>query len=272
MKPASQVSSGAELARYKLVVRYDGTDFHGSQIQSRRRVDGADQQSRIRTVSGTLKSELEQVLRHPVHLLWAGRTDAGVHAAGNVCTFDGRLLQDPAGFIDRVNRRLPLDLWVGSISCVAADWHPRYAALSRKYCYRLWQGRVVPYDLRRFVWHHPGALDPLVVNGLLARLTGTRDFGGLAKAVGGRASSLCTMLAASAEADGEELRLHFEADRFLWRMVRNLAGLVMAIASARIEAPVDDDLLLAAGRGLKFKAAPASGLVLTEVKYSAASE
>jgi tRNA pseudouridine38-40 synthase len=253
------------VGRYRLTVRYDGTDFHGSQEQPRRRRGEHD--IAVRTVSGTLKAELERVVQQPVKLLWAGRTDAGVHANGNLCAFDADLVTGISSTLDQVRPRLPRDLWIVDAMETAADWHPRYAAVSRTYLYRIYTGRSPQYDNRRYVWHVPGLEVDEKILDCVQRLRELQDFGFAAKQTPlGQHGAKCTLLRLEVEQSDTEVRFWFEANRFLWRMVRNLVNMLVDLGNGKLNRN-DVELIISSGHPERLKAAPACGLVLHSVQY-----
>src|SRR5688572_4705796 len=151
--------------RIKLLVRYDGTGFAGSQ-----------QQPGKRTVAGTLKAGLESLLQQPLKLDFASRTDSGVHADCNVCAINAELPFAVDKLPQLIERYLPCDLVVYSASEVQKDFHPRFDAVTRSYAYRIWTEPCPPVDRMRYVAVLPQqwALRPLgkALNGL----RGVHDF------------------------------------------------------------------------------------------------
>lgn len=252
--------------RYRLAVRYDGTDFAGSQEQPAKRRGDGSLLPPPRTVSGTLKTELEKILPGQIKLLWAGRTDSGVHARENFCAFDAHLPMQAADFLALLSSRLPNDVWPTSIDEVALDWHPRYAARSREYLYRLYREAELPYDLARYIWHLDDGLDMTRMQTVLLLLCGTHDMAGFTKraAPGG---TICRVAGATLVEIGAELHFRVVADRFVWRMVRNLVAAIVEVGRGRMT--VDEfQRVLSAETKLRFRAAPARGLVLEKVNYA----
>jgi len=244
-----------ERRRIRLVVRYDGRDFAGSQLQAGRR-----------TVAGTLKAELENLLGEPVKLDFASRTDSGVHADGNVCALVAAP-RFPSEKLPRVlNPRLPWDLEVRSAQDVAENFSPRYDALARSYTYRVYRSRDIPVDRRRYVAAYAGPWDEAKVGSAMQVLLGRHSFAAFSKTNEDPQNCICNVLAADSTESGPEVDWRFTANRFLRHMIVRLAGTLLEIAAGRLKS---EDLKRALGgqRDFKLRPAPAQGLTLTRIEY-----
>ncbi len=241
--------------RIRLTVRYDGTDFAGSQIQP-----GA------RTVAGTLKTELESALGCRVHLLFAGRTDAGVHAQGNVCAFDADPPFPVARIPQIVGPHLPPDLEIGDAREVAAEFHPRFDATRRTYAYHLHLGEEAPICRKRYVCTAPADLDQGRLATAAEAITGRHSFVQFCKGPTTAGKAVCDLLSAAVEPSPPELHLRFTADRFLRHMVRLLVGALLDVASGR--ASIEQlQLALTRQREFQLRLMPPRGLTLMNVEY-----
>jgi tRNA pseudouridine38-40 synthase len=244
-----------ERRRIRLVVRYDGRDFAGSQLQAGRR-----------TVAGTLKAELENLLGEPVKLDFASRTDSGVHADGNVCAL-AAAPRFPSEKLPRVlNPRLPWDLEVRSAQDVAADFSPRFDALARTYTYRVFRSRDIPVDRRRYVAPYLGPWDEAKVGSAMRVLVGRHSFAAFSKTNEDPQNCICHVLAAETTERGPEVEWVFTANRFLRHMIVRLAGTLLEIAAGRLKS---ENLrrALDGQRDFKLRPAPAQGLTLTRIEY-----
>lgn len=241
--------------RIRLTVSYDGTDFAGSQIQP-----GA------RTVAGTLKTELESTLGSQVHLLFAGRTDAGVHAEGNVCAFDA----DPPFPIARlpqiVGANLPPDLEITNAREVPPEFHPRFDARRRTYVYRLYLGDHLPICRKRYVTPATAGIDQRALAAAAQLITGRHSFVLFSKGLASTEDAMCDLQSAVVESHPPELHLRFTADRFLRHMVRLLVGALLRVASGSASI---EQLQLALTRQQEFqlRLMPPRGLTLMNVEY-----
>ncbi|MBN2083023.1 tRNA pseudouridine(38-40) synthase TruA [bacterium] len=241
--------------RIRFTVRYDGTGFAGSQLQPG-----------FRTVAGTLKNELESLLGTSVHLMFAGRTDAGVHADGNVCAFDGRP-QFPAEKLPVIlNPQLPEDIVIREAKRVHPGFHPRFDAISRSYVYRFYRQADIPVDRRRYCAQYLGAWDEAAVREALALLPGRQAFSAFSKGCNNPADSFCTLQEVrTTEAHGE-CQWWFVANRFLRHLIVRLMGALFAVAAGSIT-PDQIRRALSDQEPLKFKPAEAKGLTLVSVEY-----
>lgn len=241
--------------RIRLTVRYDGTAFAGSQRQPGRR-----------TVAGTLTEELESLLDSPARLVFASRTDSGVHADGNVCAFDAALPFPVQRLPVILNRRLPNDLRVRDAAEAPARFHPRFDATAREYIYRVWRGSDVPVDRLRYVAPHDGAWDATAVARGLKLLAGEHSFAAFSRTAPDRHGSVCTLQPLQAEERGPEVCWRFVANRFLWNMVCRIAGALLGLAAGKVSLRQIEDALNGA-RDFRLRPAPAKGLTLVAVRY-----
>lgn len=241
--------------RIRLTVRYDGTGFSGSQIQPGRR-----------TVAGTLKAGLESLLQQEVHLLFAGRTDSGVHAEANVCSFDATLPFHVEKLAELLNARLPDDLRVRASSAARADFHPRFEALARTYEYCVHRGPEVPLQRQRYCAAHHGPWDHAAVLKAAAALPGRHAFHCFAAGTLDPGRAMCVLDPVRSSAAGPEVRMYFRADRFLRQMIRRLIGALFEVAAGRVT-PASFARAVDGALEFQFKPAPPRGLTLLCVEY-----
>jgi tRNA pseudouridine38-40 synthase len=241
--------------RYRLIIEYDGTDFHGWQIQP-----GA------RTVQATLEEGLVRLLGHPTRAAAAGRTDAGVHACGQVVCFESECEMSPTTLRRALNALTPVDLTVRSAEAVPDDFDPRRAARSRRYVYRIWNRREPSPFWRRYAWHVPWALDLEAMQCAAAQLVGEHDFSSFRASGCDAAHPIRTVLLSELTRRGDLLLYAIEANAFLRHMVRNIVGTLVDVGSARRRTDLAT-LLAARDRTMAAATAPALGLCLTDVRY-----
>ena len=256
--------------RLKLVLAYVGTNYSGWQIQEKRDPPP--------TVQAALEAALRRIACAPVRAHGAGRTDAGVHAHGQVAHCD---VPDQRAGLDwrhSLNALLPPDIRVVQAEPAAPDFHARTDALHKTYAYRFWQERAfVPPCLAPFVWAC-GPLDADAMRAALPHLLGRHDFASLRNAGTDMESSVRTVLAAEVRPlppcgdyppHAPQLCLNVTADGFLKQMVRNMAGLLAACGQGRIR-PADIPALLEARdrRAVTSVTAPPQGLTLVRVTYA----
>ena len=253
------------MLRLRLLIGYDGTDFSGWATQPGRR-----------TVCETLESTLATVLRVPVRLTVAGRTDAGVHATGQVahCDVPAAALDtrsiggDPARLVRRLAKLLPADVRIKSVEAVSADFDARFSALARRYEYRLTDAVWGPEPLsarRTADWPRP--LDLAALNAASSSLVGLNDFAAFCRFREGSTTIRELQEFGWRRDDAGVLVGRVVADAFCWSMVRSLVGAVAAVAEGRRDLDWCAGLLAERTRSAQVPVAQARGLALAEVYY-----
>lgn len=245
--------------KYKLTIAYDGTSYSGWQVQPH---DLSIQQ--------VLQKAMGIILKHPVVLIGSGRTDAGVHATGQIAHFNHVTEIDLYRFHNSLNSLMPHDIRVISIEPIALDFHAQYSAISKEYHYHLYLDNVMDPFQRHYRWHLHQSLDIDLLCQAASLFVGTHDFTSFAnEAHRGTASKdpvrTLTRLDVVEELGG--VRLEFEADGFLYKMVRNIVGTLVDVASGK--RPMDDIVKIFAARDRRqcSMAAPPQGLFLIHVQY-----
>jgi len=245
-------------ARFRATVHYDGSAFHGWQSQPDRR-----------TVQDALEEVLARLLSGAVSVLASGRTDAGVHAAGQEIAFPAGAGWSASDLHRAMNAVLPADIWVEELRETSREFHPRFDARARRYEYYVATGREAASPLRAGrVWSPGTEPDPRLLVSAAAELPGERSFAAFAKSGQEERGDRCAVgtSAWSTTALGD-LRFTIVADRFLHHMVRYLVRTQVEIASGRRE-PDELARLLAGEPGVRPPApAPPQGLYLTGVRY-----
>jgi tRNA pseudouridine38-40 synthase len=260
--PTSAATDDQDLVRWRLDVRYDGTDFSGWATQRERR-----------TVQGDLELWLGRALSLPEspRLVCAGRTDAGVHARGEVVHRDRvpDALIDPAALLRRLRRALPADLAVTAIGRAPAGFDARFGAIWRRYCYRISDADTVPDPLRRRdTTSMPHLLlDVGRLNDAARTLLGLRDFGAFCKRREGATTVRTLLELTGARVPEDRVEITVRADAFCHSMVRCLVGGLVEVGSGRRTLDWLGDLTTAAVRNSEVPLLPARGLTLEEVAY-----
>jgi tRNA pseudouridine38-40 synthase len=247
------------MVRFRLRIAYDGSAFHGWQVQA----EG-------RTVQGELEGALGAILGGPVRVHGSGRTDSGVHALGQTAHFDAPGEASAIPWVRALNANLPPDVRVLAAGAVPETFHARYSATGKTYAYTLWPcSAPLPPQRRMFVWAC-GPLDLERMDRAAASLLGEHDFAAFQNAGTEVESTVreVTSCARSAGAFAGEVVWRFSATGFLKQMVRNMVGCLAAVGRGKL-APEDVPALLERGdRTLAPATAPAHGLALERVDYA----
>ena len=247
------------MARYQLTLAYDGTDFFGSQRQAKRR-----------TVQGELEKALCMLGWTERSVILAGRTDTGVHATGQVASFDLDWSHTDVQLVRALNAILPADMAVHQARMVPAKFHPRFDALSRRYRYRLFCQSFRHPIRERFAWRVWPAIRGDILVETAELFLGTHDFSSFGSPTTPRGGTVRTVMKAEwSHPEEDEWHFDVEADAFLYRMVRRLVFVQMAVAQGKISAKAITASLVKQGPAEQIPAglAPAHGLTLVEVAY-----
>ena len=242
---------------YALWLSYDGTRWRGWQKQG----------NTDNTIQAKLEALLSRLLEQNVEIAGAGRTDAGVHARRQCCTFWADTERSCSFMLTELRKYLPEDIGALSLEEAPARFHARLSALEKTYVYRVWNSEVPNVFERRYVYAWPGALDLAEMRRAAALLLGTHDFSAFCTAKGKKKSAVRTLYALEIERTGEELRFTFRGDGFLYNMVRILTGTLLEVGSGQRGADSVREALDARGRALAGFTAPARGLTLWDIKY-----
>lgn len=242
--------------RLALVVQYDGTDYAGMQWQPN-----------VLTVQSELEHALRSVLGHEARITAASRTDSGVHALGQVVSFQTDV-PIPAGNLGRaLNDRLPVAVNVLSCQEMDADFHPRYAARSKLYWYRILNREGGSPFIERYAWHVREPLDVELLEAGGAALVGRHDFSAFRAAGSSVKTSERTLYRADCNVDCGVIELQFEGDGFLYMMVRIIVGTLVELAAGRLELGDIVDILDSRDRSQAGPTAPPQGLCLVRIDY-----
>lgn len=241
----------------KLVLAYDGTDYSGWQSQTG-----------VRTVQEEIERALAKMHSHPVPIVGAGRTDSGVHAAGQVAHFVTDIARIPADrFEPALNKFLPRDIRIVRAAEAHPDFHARFDARSRRYKYHIRVGRAQTPHLDRFAWRLFKQPDLARLNRMASCLRGEIDCEAFAAAKDPSESRFRYLHHAVFYAEGDTLVFDIAANAFLWRMVRSLVGTLIELDANDAPATAMRDILESRDRDRAGVTAPARGLFLWEVDY-----
>lgn len=247
------------MARYQVILAYDGTDFWGFQRQPGK--------AKRRTVQGVVETALKQLGWSGERILAAGRTDTGVHARGQVIAFDLDWQHDEDALLAAMNAHLPQDVAVWAVQKAADDFHPRYAARSRCYEYRLFcQPRRHPL-LERYAWRVWPAVDLQAMQQAAAYLIGRHDFAAFGTPPRTGGTTIRQVFQAAWQEQASVYVFTIQADAFLYHMVRRLVKLQVMIGQGLFAPEQVVHYLQSGAREQVQGLAPAQGLTLVAVEY-----
>jgi tRNA pseudouridine38-40 synthase len=244
------------VARYKVILEYDGSDFQGFQ-----------KQAQARTVQGVVESALRMIGWEGTSLLAAGRTDRGVHALGQVITCDLEWNHSLGDLLRALNSHLPPDVAVRATYRVSSDFHPRYCAQSRRYHYRLFCDETQRPLKERYAWRVWPEVDLEQMQNAAQQLHGTHDFHAFGSALQTGGSTIRTIIRAKWFEEMSDLVFEVVGNAFLYHMVRHLVFWQVLIGQGQAELKLLPELLAGKDLHLPQGLAPPGGLTLVEVLY-----
>lgn len=247
------------MRRIRITLSYDGTDFHGWQVQPG-----------LATIQGTIETVLAGIEGDPVDVVGSGRTDAGVHALAQVAAFSITNPIPTANLRKAMNRLLPRDIRVLDAEEAAENFHPRHDAVAKTYEYRILRAETCSPFERRYVYHHPYPLDEQRMIEIAPMLEGVHDFSAFAASddrdeLG--LSKVRTMFSSRVQRLEDRLIYRVRGSGFLKHMVRNITGVLIEVGKGNV---TRDDVLERLKPGSRIPAgptAPARGLFLVGVEY-----
>ncbi len=241
----------------RLTLAYDGTGFRGWAKQR-------DQ----RTVQGVLEAALQRFLGEAPRLSVAGRTDAGVHARGQVVSFDATAEVDVTRLRRALNAMLAPEVVVTDARHAPEGFDARYSATAREYRYRIDVGPVPDPFTARYVWHRPGQLSLPRMRAAARLLGGEHDFASFCRVPQDGSSTVRRLERLTVSRVGEHVEIVARANGFLHQMVRSIVGTLVAVGEGRIDPGQIPAILAARDRSAAGPLAPASGLTLERVVYA----
>ena len=257
MKPEHKDEMKARARNIRLTVAYDGTNYHGFQRQ----------RPPVIAVQNVLEAKLETVFGDSIELAASGRTDAGVHAYGQVVNFftDGRIPVERIPLA--VNSLLPDDIVVLEAADADFDFSARHSAKSKTYIYRIQRGSFPNPFTRNYAWYVGRPLDIHAMREALAMVLGTHDFTSFRASGGAPMSPVRTMYRAEIGEKGDLMEITIHGNGFLYHMVRNMVGTLVNVGLGRISVAGFREILEARDRKKASPTAPAQGLYLFSVEY-----
>lgn len=259
--------------RYKLTIAYRGTAYYGWQKQLANAYYKGPRPSGglegIPTIQEILTLAIHNVVKHPVNLVGSSRTDARVHAKGQVAHFDTHMTQIPILGLQRaINSRLPDDIDVRSIEAVPDTFDAISSTVCKRYQYLIWNEWRKPVHFADLAWNWWHKLDIDAMQDAAARFVGTHDFASFAKTGHGRENTIRTVYACDVSYRKPRLVIGVEGSGFLWNMVRIMVGTLVQVGMGTYRPEQITQMLASQDRSASGHTAPAHGLFLQWIRYT----
>lgn len=245
------------MRNFKLILQYEGTRYQGWQKQ----------ESTDNTIQGRLEQLLFKMTKTKTQVHGSGRTDAGVHAFGQVANFHADTGLSCEEILAYMNQYLPEDIAVISVEEVPERFHSRLNAVGKTYVYRVLNTDIPHVFDRRYVYEYPEPLDIGAMRQAAAFLLGTHDFQAFTSAKKGKKSTVRTITDIRIERIGDEVRLTYQGDGFLYHMVRILTGTLLEVGTGKRKPEDMSDIMDSRQREKAGTLVPAKGLTLAAVWY-----
>ncbi|MFC5610444.1 tRNA pseudouridine(38-40) synthase TruA [Metabacillus niabensis] len=245
------------MMRIKCIVSYDGTQFHGYQIQPMKR-----------TVQQEIESALTKLHKgQNVKIYASGRTDAGVHAVGQVFHFDTKMNIPEEKWPYALNRYLPEDIVLQEAKYVPSDFHARYDTTAKEYRYIISQREIIDVFKRNYSYHFPFRLDLTAIRRACTHLCGTHDFTSFCAAKTEVEDKVRTIYSIQVIEEGTDIIFSFKGNGFLYNMVRILVGTLLNVGQGLTDPDSIPSIIEGRDRSLSGKTVPGHGLYLWKVYY-----
>ena len=246
----------ADTKRVRLTVAYDGTNYHGWQVQN----NGI-------TIESELNRCLSDLLKEDIQVIGASRTDSGVHALGNIAVFDTASRMPAEKISYALNQRLPEDIRIQRSEEVAPDWHPRYVTSRKTYEYRIYRGEFPMPVKRLYALFSYRSFDVEKMQQAARYLVGEHDFKSFCQVGAQVESTVRTLYSVTVEEQGSDLVIRVCGNGFLYNMVRIIAGTLMDVGQGKKTPEEMQDILETKNRSAAGPTAPAHGLMLMKYEF-----
>lgn len=245
------------MPNFRMTLCYDGSRYNGWQRQG----------NTHNTIQEKLETALSAILDQPVEVAGSGRTDAGVHARAQTASFRAKTGLAAEALLEALRERLPGDIGVIDLTEAPPRFHARLSCVGKTYVYRVWNSAAPNVFERKYVYTLPQPLDLAAMQRAAAALCGTHDYTSFCANRRMKKSAVRTVERIGIERLGDEVRLTFSGDGFLYHMVRILTGTLLEVGLGERDAAEMAQILAAKDRAAAGKTAPAQGLILWETRY-----
>lgn len=239
-----------------MTIQYDGSDYHGWQVQSN-----------ALTVQEVFQNAVEKVFRSRLDIKGCSRTDSGVHANMYCVSLKTDMNIDCLGALRAMNTALPPDIAVIDCREVSSDFHPRYSCKSKEYVYKIYNGSIRNPFLQKYAFHYRYALDAELMDREAQAFLGKHDFSGFCSARSDIEDTVRCVKNVSVKREGDMVLFTVEADGFLYNMVRIMVGTLLFVNEGKIKPGELKDVIESKDRSRAGKTAPPQGLYLNRVNY-----
>ncbi len=244
------------MARYKLIVAYDGTNYNGFARQP----NGT-------TIVETLEEAVEKIVQHKVYILGAGRTDTGVHAKGQCCVFDSDTKVPVERLAKAINSKLPMDIAVQSVEKVSDDFHPRFGAKRKTYRYQIMNSKQRDPFLYKYALAYPYAIDLEKMKAAAEKMIGTHDFKCFCAAKTDVKDTVRTIYDIQIYQQDDLISVDICGNGFLYNMVRIIIGTLLKVNEGKLSADDITRIIESKDRNLAGPTAPPQGLTMLKIIY-----
>lgn len=241
----------------KLIIQYDGARYKGWQ-----KLSNTDM-----TIQAKLEAVLSKMIDSNIEVIGSGRTDVGVHALNQAANFKTNCDMSTEDILDYLNRYLPEDIVIKEVLEMDERFHARYNAISKKYIYKIWNGKYNDPFLRKYTLHVPQQLNIDKMKKAASYLIGEHDFSSFRSTRSQKKSSIRTIYKISIEKEGDLISIIIHGNGFLHNMVRIITGTLIEVGVDKIKPEYVNEILLKKDRTLAGPTAPAKGLFLLDVEY-----
>ncbi len=245
------------MQRYLLKIAYDGTNYHGWQVQ----------QNAV-SVQFVLQNAMEKLLLVRPNLTGCSRTDAGVHAREFYCHFDLSKIIPCEGIVKGLNSVLSEDIRVNDCKMVESDFHSRYSAKAKEYIYTIDNSLICSPFNSKYVYHYSGEINKNNMQLFCNKIVGEHDFVGFSSAKRSTEDTVRTIYSCNVISDGNLIKIKIVGNGFLYNMVRIIAGTALGFATGRFNIDQAEEIINSKDRSLAGNTLPAKGLILNKVYYT----
>ncbi len=252
-----------EKRNIRLLVEYDGTSYHGFQVQ---------EDTSLPTIQGELEAAITTICGESIRITGSGRTDAGAHALGQVVNFHTSASVPTGRFPIALNSVLPRDIRIRQAESVPLSFHARFDATAKTYLYVVDNRPYSSAFLRNYVYHVPQPLDIAAIKAAAELLVGTMDYASFQSSGSSVKTSVRTVYHLGVDPKGGVIRFSIRANGFLYNMVRNIVGTLLEVGKGKLTIEEIPAILAAHDRSQAGPTAPAQGLYLVAVEYDNTAE